>query len=271
MSSFFKCVDPDDPNKFVLISEGDIIFYENINGSPTPVTSITQANLYDLEAGSTITLDERYLEAPEVFVQPRNIRTFDINASGIDQSIEIDEPVVTALASGDGKYQVSVSGGLKGSSAGYTAVAPLEIYRTNSDDENPTWAVPVSGITGATVYAYASGYFKNYGSSYSTFYGINYTFRVGIGVYQSGPDYWGTATTGSYSGASRVQVIASASGNAGNYLHISGSLSAGSTISVSGYHIDRDMPRFWLLGARCIGGGSAVENLAYFTAVVVGR
>ena len=33
-----KCVDQDDPNKFVLIRDGEIVFYENINGVPTPVT-----------------------------------------------------------------------------------------------------------------------------------------------------------------------------------------------------------------------------------------
>lgn len=269
MSAFLKCVDPDDPNKFVLIREGDIVFYENINGTPTPVTSITQANLYDLETGSTITLDERYLSAPEVFVQPRNIRTFDINAAGIDQSIEIDSPTVTSL--GSGKYQISVSGGLRGADLGYTAVAPLEIYRTNGDDANPTWAVPVSGITEATVYGYVSGYFKVFGSQYSSFYGLNYTFRVGIGVYQSGPDYWGTAATGSYSGAGRQQVVASVSGAAGNYLHIAGNLTQGASISISGYQIDRDVPRLTLLGARCKGGGDAVTNNAVFTAVVVGR
>lgn len=269
MSEFLKCADPDDPNKFVLIQDGEIVFYENINGVPTPVTSLTQIGLYDVTAGESFTPSERYKEAPEVFTQPRTIRTVDVNALGIDQSIEIDSPTVTSLDAG--KYQIQISGGLKGSAAGYTAVAPQEIYRTNSDDANPTWAVPVSGITEATVYGYVSGYFKVYTTEYSSFYGLNYTFRVGIGVYQSGPDYWGTASSGSYNGAGRQQVVASVSGNAGNYLHIAGNLSRGSGISVSGYQIDRDVPRLTLLGARCKGGGSAVTNNAVFTAVVVGR
>ena len=269
MSEFLKCVDPDDPNKFVLIQDGDIIFYENINGTPTPITSITQVGLYDVTAGENFTPEGRYKETPEVFIHPRTIRTIDVNALGIDQNIEIDSPTVTSLDAG--KYQIQITGGLKGSAAGYTAVAPLEIYRTNSDDANPTWAVPVSGITEATVYGYVSGYFKIFGTEYSSFYGLNYTFRVGIGVYQSGPDYWGTAATGSYNGAGRQQVIASVSGDEGNYLHIAGNLSRGSGISVSGYQIDRDVPRLTLLGARCKGGGDAVTSDAVFTAVVVGR
>ena len=269
MSEFLKCVDPDDSNKFVLIREGDIVFYENIGGTPTPVTSITQIGLYDVAAGGSVTPNERYKEAPEVFVQPRNIRTVDVNALGIDQTIEIDSPVVTNL--GSGKYQISVSGGLKGSAAGYTAVAPLEIYRTNSDDANPTWAVPVSGITEATVYGYVSGYFKVYGTQSSSFYGLNYTFRAGIGVYQNGPDYWGTAATGSYNGAGRQQVIASVSGAAGNYLHIAGNLSQGASISVSGFQVDRYTPLIKLLGTRCKSGGNVISGDAVFTAAVVGR
>ena len=269
MGGFLKCVDPDDPNKFLLIRDGEIVFYENINGVPTPVTPMTQIGLYDAAGGESFTPNERYKEAPEVFVQPRSIRTFEINGAGIDQMIEIDAPEITDLSAG--KYQINISGGLKGSSAGYTAVAPLGIYRTNSDESNPAWAVPVSGITEATVYGYVSGYFKIYGTEYSSFYGLNYTFRVGIGEYQSGPDYWGTAATGSYNGAGRQQVIASVSGAAGNYLHIAGNLTRGAGISVSGYQIDRAVPRLSLLGARCRGGGSSMFGDAIFTAVVVGR
>lgn len=267
MSEFLKCADPDDPNKFVLIQDGEIVFYENINGVPTPVTSLTQIGLYDVTAGESFTPSERYKETPEVFVQPRTIRTVDVNALGIDQSIEIDSPTVTSL--GSGKYQISVSGGLKGSAAGYTAVAPLEIYRTNSDDVNPTWAVPVSGITEATVCGYVMNFFAQ--SYMSNLYGISYTVRAGIGQYQSGPDYWGTAATGSHRKTGYTQVSASVSGNAGNYLHIAANLASdGSVVASSSNNVDM-APRFMLLGARCHGGGDAVTNSAVFTAVVVGR
>ena len=75
MGGFLKCVDPDDPNKFLLIRDGEIVFYENINGVPTPVTPMTQIGLYDAAGGESFTPNERYKEAPEVFVQPRSIRT----------------------------------------------------------------------------------------------------------------------------------------------------------------------------------------------------
>ncbi len=270
MGGFLKCVDSDDPNKFLLIRDGEIVFYENINGEPTPVTPMTQIGLYEAAEGQSFTPNERYKEAPEVFIRPRSIRTVDVNALGIDQAIEIDAPVVTSQ--GAGRYQITISGGLKGSGAGYTAVAPLEIYRTNSDDANPTWAVPVSGITEATVYGYVSGRFAVRGADYSSFYGINYTFRVGIGKYRSGPDYWGTAAAGNYRSVSALRVSASVSGSAGNYLHIAASLASdGSSLSnVSGHDIDSS-PSFRLLGARCRGGGDIEAGGATFAAVVVGR
>ncbi len=270
MGGWFKCADPDDANKFLLIRDGDIVFYENVNGSPTPVTPITQISLHNVTSGGSVTPSARYAETPEVFVQPRSIRTFDIDASAMDQTIEIDSPTVTAL-SNEGQYKISVSGGLTASS-GYTAVAPLETYRTNDDDENPTWAVPVAGITAATVYGYAMGFFQVSGSSSSTFYAASYTFRAGIGGYQSGADYWGTSATGSCSGSTRVQVAASVSGSAGNYLHIAASFSKGSAISSpSGYYRGYGSPTLRLFGARCKGGGEADDGSPAFTAVVVGR
>lgn len=262
MGGFLKCVDQDDPNKFLLIRDGEIVFYENINGAPTPVTPMTQIGLYDVTAGNSLTPNERYKEAPEIFVQPRSIRTADVNALGIDQAIEIDSPTIANL--GSGKYQISVSGGLKSAAGGYTAVAPLEIYRASGDDENPTWAVPVSGITAATVYGYLRGLFSNT-------YGITYTLRVGIGAYQSGPDYWGTASSGTYNGTGYTLITASVSGSAGNYLHISANLSSSGTTVVSFGSRFSYAPTFSLLGARCTGGGSVIEGNATFSVVVVGR
>lgn len=265
MSGYLKCTDPDDPNKFVLIREGDIVFYENIGGTPTPVTSITQIGLYDVMAGESFTPFERYKEAPEVFIQPRSIRTVDVNALAIDQNIEINSPTVTSL--GSGKYQISVSGGLKGSAAGYTAVAPLEIYRTNSDDANPTWAVPVSGVTEAVVYAYIMNYYR---ASHSLCYGINYTLRAGIGEYSSGPDYWGTLISGNHRQTGYTQISASVNGDKGNYLHITGSIASDGSSFLNSEAIDIE-PRLMLLGARCKGGGSGTSDPPSFTSVVVGR
>lgn len=265
MGGFLKCVDPDDQNKFLLIRNGEIVFYENVGGVPTPVTPMTQIGLYEAAAGQSFTPNERYKEAPEVFVQPRSIRTVDVNALAIDQNIEINSPTVTSF--GSGKYQISVSGGLKGSAAGYTAVAPLEIYRTNSDDANPTWSVPVSGVTEAVVYAYIMNFFRN---SHYDGYGINYTLRAGIGVYQAGPDYWGATVSGNHRKIGYTQISASVSGNAGNYLHIAGTIASDGSVFQSGEPVDIE-PRLMLLGARCKGGGSSISGSSAFTAVVVGR
>ena len=118
MGGFLKCVDPDDPNKFLLIRDGEIVFYENINGVPTPVTPMTQIGLYDAAGGESFTPNERYKEAPEVFVQPRSIRTVEINGAGIDQMIEIDAPEITGLSAG--KYQINIR-------------LPPRVYRTPHD------------------------------------------------------------------------------------------------------------------------------------------
>ena len=266
VGGFLKCVDQDDPNKFLLIRDGEIVFYENINGAPTPVTPMTQIGLYEAAAGQSFTPNERYKEAPEVFVQPRSIRTVDVNALGIDQSIEIDAPAVTSQ--GAGKYRITISGGLKGSGAGYTAVAPLEIYRTNGDDSNPTWAVPVSGITEATVYAYVMNHFR--ASHYLHGYGINYTLRIGIGVSQIGPDYWGETVFGNHKKIGYTQISASVSGNAGNYLHITGAIASDGVIFINREEVDL-VPRLMLLGARCRGGGAANAGTPVFAAIVAGR
>ena len=253
----------------MLIREGDITFFEDVNGMPTPITAITQVGLYDIESNENVIPNERYKETPEVFVQPRSIKTFEISGIDVDQSIEINTPTITPLSAG--KYQISVSGGLKTAAGGYTAVAPLEIYRTNSDDSNPTWAVPVKGITSATVYGYVSGRIKVYQSGNTSFYGINYSVRTGIGTYQNSANYWGTVVSGNHRQTGRTQVIASVSGAVGNYLHIAATLASdGSSMSISGNEIDRE-PSFKLLGARCSGGGAAVSGNAVFTAVVVGR
>lgn len=265
MGGFLKCVDPDDQNKFLLIRTGEIVFYENVGGVPTPVTPMTQIGLYEAAEGQSLIPNERYKEAPEVFVQPRSIRTVDVNALGIDQSIEIDAPVVTSQ--GAGKYQISISGGLKGADSGYTAVAPLEIYRTNTDNNNPTWAVPVNGITEAVVYAYVMNCFRN---SHYDGYGINYTLRAGIGVYQAGPDYWGAMVSGNHRKIGYTQISASVSGNAGNYLHITGAIASDGLVFQSGETVDIE-PRLMLLGVRCRGGGSSISGSPSFAAVVVGR
>lgn len=276
MSEFLKCVDPDAPNKFVLIRDGDIVFYEDINGNPTPVTSITQVNSYNVESGTAFTLPERYRVAPDVYVMPQQIRTFDAGGVFMDQELDIANPSITAGAA-SGQYAITITGGLKSSGSSYMAVAPTGAYRSNEENGNPTWAVPVAGIKEAVVYARISGYWATIRSSSSQSaygYGMHYTFRAGIGEYQAGPDYWGANVTGDFTDTSTHIISCSVSGNAGNYLHIAANLSSNSTHVTSAELLDLyedDAPVMWLLGARCRGGGDWISDNTVFTAVCVGR
>ena len=269
MGGFLKCADPDDANKFVLVRDGDIVFYENINGAPTPVTSITQVNSYNLESGVAFTPPERYRSAPDVYVMPRQIRTFNAGAVSMDQELDIETPIVAAGAA-SGQYTVTINGGLKCGGTGYAAVAPMGVYRSNEDNMNPTWAVPVSGVKEAVVYARVSGFCTS--SPYG--YGLHYIFRAGIGEYQAGPDYWGTNVTGDFADLSTHIISCSVSGNAGNYLHIAANLSSNGTHVTSRELLDMhedNAPVMWILGARCRGGDDLISDGTVFTAVIVGR
>lgn len=268
-NGYMKCTDPVNPNKYILLTEGDIKFYEDISGSPTLAAALTQINIYDIAAGGSVTSEQRYRgdpDPPQVYVEPKRLRTFDYGGISIDQRIEIDDPAVIHSAS-TGKCQITVSGGLRAAQGSAVAVAPLSGYRTNTNDLSPTWAVPVSGIVQASVYGYVTNWFSD-GDVKK--YGISYSLNVGIGT-SAGANYWGAGASGSFSDGATHAVQATVSGASGDYLHISASIASnGVLFSSSGEKFDSD-PRLVLLGARCVAGNKILSDNDIFSAVVVGR
>ena len=113
MSGYLKCTDPDNPNKYILLTEGDIRFYEDVGGVPTPAAALTQINIYDIASGGSLTPGQRYTgdpEPPQVYLEPKRLRTFDYGGLAMDQRIEIDAPTVVHSPS-TGKCQITVNGG----------------------------------------------------------------------------------------------------------------------------------------------------------------
>lgn len=271
MSGYMKCTDPDNPNKYILLTEGDIRFYEDVGGVPTPAAALTQINIYDITSGGSLTPGQRYTgdpEPPQVYLEPKRLRTFDYGGLAMDQRIEIDAPTVVHSPS-TGKCQITVNGGLRAAAGSAVAVAPLSAYRTNTDELNPAWVVPVSGISGATVYGIVSNWFWTSGT-YDN-YGIRYTLNAGIGATSAGADYWGAAGSGSFSDGATHFVQASVSGTSGNYLYISANIASnGVRFRSGGEQFDPD-PRIDMLGARCLAGSRILSNNDVFSAVIVGR
>lgn len=271
MSGYLKCTDPNDPNKYILLSEGDISFYENIGGVPTLTTALTQINIYDIASGGSLIPGQRYRgtpDPPQVYIEPKKLRTFDYGGISMDQQIEIGDPTVSHSAA-TGKCQVSVSGGLRSVAGGVVAVAPLSGYRTNSDDDNPTWMVPVSGIAAATVYGYITNWMP--GGDDVSKYGISYSFSAGIGSTSAGADYWGAGASGSFSDGATHLIQTSVSGTAGNYLYIRGTIASnGALFSAAGEAFDA-VQRIKLVGAHCVAGNKILSSDDVYSAVIVGR
>lgn len=270
MSGYLKCTDPDNPNKYILLTEGDIRFYEDVGGVPTPAAALTQINIYDIASGGSLTPGQRYTgdpEPPQVYLEPKRLRTFDYGGLAMDQRIEIDAPTVVHSPS-TGKCQITVNGGLRAAAGSAVAVAPLSAYRTNTDELNPAWVVPVSGISGATVYGFITNWIAS--GDYNK-YGIRYTLNVGIGATSAGADYWGASASGSFSDGATHPIQASVSGTSGNYLHISATVASnGALFSSDGETFDCNQ-LIVLLGARCVAGSRILSSNDMFSAVIVGR
>lgn len=270
-NGYMKCTDPNNPNKYILLTEGDIKFYEDISGSPTLAAALTQINIYDITAGGSITSEQRYRgdpDPPQVYVEPKRLRTFDYGGISMDQRIEINDPSVVHSPS-TGKCQITVSGGLRAAQGSAMAVAPLSGYRTNTDDENPTWAVPASGLSAATVYGCITNWFVIHNDANN--YGVSYSLNVGIGT-SAGANYWGAGASGSFSDGQTHFVQASVSGAVGDYLHIAGHIASNGVAFSSGGGERFDVvPKMSMLGVRCVAGNKILSDNDIFSAVVVGR
>lgn len=272
-NGYMKCTDPDNPNKYILLTEGDIKFYEDISGSPTLAAALTQINIYDIAAGGSITSEQRYRgdpDPPQVYVEPKRLRTFDYGGISMDQRIEINDPSVVHSPS-TGKCQITVSGGLRAAQGTIVAAAPLAAYRTNTGDTSPAWKIPVSGVVEATAYGYVTNWYSDENSSEtSNKYGLTYSLNIGIGT-SAGANYWGAGASGSFSDGATHAVQAAVSGASGDYIHISASLSSnGALFSSAGEGYDFG-PCFALLGVRCVAGNKILSDNDIFSAVVVGR
>ncbi|EXG78370.1 hypothetical protein [Cloacibacillus evryensis] len=307
MGGYLKCVSPDSPNKYVVISEGDIGFYEDVNGSPKLATAITQLGLYSVTNGGTVRTEERFVTKygmPQVFVSPRSVNIFNVNGIELDQEINIKSPVVAVDDAGRATF--GVSGGLTKKTTGNGSLLVPRIEQRIWHDHNDffddftsgegyhdyverfsaEWAVPVisakSAVACARVYGNAMRTRLNpqqpTGWEYCTS-SWNYSLRVGIGN-GAGVFSWGTATTGvKPNNADPLLISASVSGSqSGSHVHVKVECSASQmnviTNSASFYSqwFGGNNPMIPLY-VNCLPdeGDISASSSGGFTALVVGR
>lgn len=163
MSEFLKCAAEGTPNDCVVITDGDIRFYDDVNGEPKLSTAITQLGLYGVAHGETVVTNERFVTkygSPQVFVAPNSLQTFAIEGIELNQGIYIESPNVTVDDAGRASFDIS--GGLIGSSrndSGAALVPRLDqrvLYEYN--DIIKDWYNTIPGIENSYWWDYADYY-----------------------------------------------------------------------------------------------------------------
>lgn len=278
MGEYLKCVDPDNANKFVVISDGDIGFYEDVGDSPVLATAITQAGLYTITNGVALNPAERYTTKfgnPQVFLVPQRIKTFVHDGAAINQEININTPSLSVSASG--VATISVSGGLRGANGnGGVIVVPKNYHRTNSDINTLMWSIPVGGVSTAIVYACVMNWGTkiiptetNYDDE-SWLTGVDYSLQVGIGG-AAGASCYGETVSGAKNDTGVRFISASVSGTAGTHVHVVATARGNNTLlssALRGSLFRKEL--ISLLGISCLPGGDLFGSNSY-TALVVGR
>lgn len=276
MNGYLRAVDESNRNKGVLIADGDIVFYEDINGVSTPVTAITQMDLYTIKSGVPLTPPNRYKSTdggPQVFTQPKRVKTFASAAVYADQKIDITTPTVSATGN-SGEYQISISGGLKTQEAsGVMIPLTASIRGRGYSDAAQTWVFSAPNISAAEVWGSCKGFVLNayVGNSKYRYTGCTFYLRVGVGASSSGPDVWGGYNTVSFADAATHDIGASISGVSGNYLFVQVSVASYSSFEGVAKWPVGDGIDLVLLGARVNVTSNILSDNADYDCVVCGR
>lgn len=236
------CRDPDNPNNFIIFTEGRADIYRDVNGAARLFSPLQQIHVSTIKAdGSANPLSGRYDSAPALFIAPSSLKTYDGECRYINQSAEVGDVFVNSQ--GDGKYGGGVSGGTKlkipaASSVFYPVYdAREQIYnmasysadkelvpnfgqRTYGPYHVPgiTWAK--SALTGAIIghYTCIAGY--GVPPHDAMIRETDITFSVGISSGTSEPSSWGTTTQRATAYNSVVPTFAmeAETSGSGNYL-----------------------------------------------------
>lgn len=164
MTEFLKCAADGAPNDCVVITDGDIRFYDEVNGEPKLSTAITQLGLYSVENGGTVVTNERFVTRygmPQVFLAPSSLKTFAIEGVELDQGVYIESPSVTVDDAGRASF--GAKGGLVGypndDGCGSVLVPRLDqrvLYEYN--DYTKDWYDTIPGILNSYYWDYAGYY-----------------------------------------------------------------------------------------------------------------
>lgn len=299
MGGYLKCIDPDNVNKYVVISEGDIGFYEDVDGVPKLATAVTQLGLYNVTNGGSVVTDERFVTKygmPQVFVSPNSVNVFNVNGVGLDQELNIQSPAVSV--DGAGRASFSVSGGLTKKTTGSGSLlvpsSGQRIWYSYDGDKNTPitngedyvekfaaeWAIPAINAKSASACARVWGNAIRCSSAWQYCSSSwEYSLAVGIGNGASA-FYWGTPTSGIKPNDTEPMLVSAAVNGAqsGSHIHVKVECEA-STSNVS-TSIPISYGQQWAIGnnpmlplyVNCLpDDGSISAAGSGFTALVMGR
>lgn len=252
---FLKCSDVDNGNNAIVISDGEINIYKDINGTPTlftPLSMITNNAVTVSSSATSTTSLGTYKYSPEVFVFPQKMQTYNANYINAIQEISISQPSISLGT--DGKATISnLSASL------YTKAGWYDVFVTQEFGALSDWG-------GTTTYNAGPFYvpnitYANYTYSVQTSVGYTVTCYVGISSTTSSSISWGAVASSSGSAQANNYITPAVSAS-GNYIW----LQAISNTNHYDYAFVAMGGRVYSNGGVAINSDSAILNL-----VEVGR
>ena len=217
--SRFICFDSANQKNFLIMEDGNISFYRDIDGVSRLFTPLANISTFEAASGEWFEIPGYFEKAPKVFAYPKKMKTFSGAHSHAFQrtqvSIEGPEPVTA------GKFRVRITGGLDVLS-GSSLIYPLDIIEERaplSSFNYGPYFVPNVKRSVALIMGKAWEIYPNtYG--YYWFYRITLSAKVGISETPSSPVSWGFPTSTTLTSTAPFEMAPVASYN-GNYVWIS--------------------------------------------------
>ena len=235
-----QCIDPDDRNNFIILTEGKAEVYRDVNGVSRLFSPLQQicAGVHPAD-GAAHPLAGRYERPPALFVSPRNIQTYDGACRYLNQQMELGDSFLNALSGG--RYEAGLTGGAKLKTRAASNVfypvydAREQIYnssftggtdlvanfgqRTYGPYHIPGITYARSALTGVVVGRYTA--IAGYGQAPAEAMvdETDLTFSVGISPGTQAPSSWGSSVVRApYAGVVPTFAVEAAVSGAGNYL-----------------------------------------------------
>ena len=209
--AYLKCADASNQNNFLIIENGKIGIYKDINGSAVLFKPLTQAHIQNVDITDATSLMEslgRYDNTPNIFVFPTNAKTYITGTMGINQLLSLGAPTVTK-AENDKFIFSGLSQKVKSAdmTASFCALPSSSFYQGKFsgiiEQTYGPWYIP--GVISA-----------NIGLDISCPSGVTVTLSTGISGTRDGSIAWSSITKTAQS--KDIFTINSQNTSSGNYL-----------------------------------------------------